>query len=598
MAPEAAWRARFRAPRMSLPKWARDDPERLLYTSNAEGKWELYAWDRRDGSHRRVTDRAEGTRVGRLDPSGLWIWWFDDEKGSEFGRWMIEPFDGGAKPVPAATGLPAAYDAGLALARGFAIVGSSDEHGTTVYLVRTEGEGEPPAELYHHAQDARVGGLSRDEDLVCIVHSEHGDNRHPALRVLALNGPDPVAEMWDGPGLGLWPAGWSRVSADRRMLVLHERRDLLRPMLWRPETAETIDLEIDLPGEVGAGWYPDGGSVLLTHDHGGRVELFRLALPTGPIERIDSPPGTVTEARVHPGGGVWYAWSDAATAPEIRDGRGVLVRPPADGGRAPAGVPFRSRDVAGQPPVPVFVAQPDEGVSGPRPYPTILIVHGGPEAHDRDAFSPAVQAWVDHGFAVVLANYRGSTGYGKAWRDALEGNPGLTELQDVATVHDWAVSSGLADPNHVILSGASWGGYLTLLGLGTQPERWSLGIAGVPVADYVAAYEDEMEPLKAMDRALFGGAPDQVPEAYRKRSPITFVESVRVPVMILAGANDPRCPIRQIENYISRLTELGKPHDVYRFQAGHGSLVVDESIRQLEAQIAFAARHLGTSPPR
>ena len=66
-----------------------------------------------------------------------------------------------------------------------------------------------------------------------------------------------------------------------------------------------------------------------------------------------------------------------------------------------------------------------------RPYPTILIIHGGPEAHDRDAFSPAVQAWVDHGFAVAMVNYRGSTGYGKAWRDALEGNPGLTELQEL-----------------------------------------------------------------------------------------------------------------------------------------------------------------------
>src|SRR6266480_2774863 len=117
MSPQADWRARFRAPRMSLPMWARDDPERLLYASNAWGKWELYAWDRRAGSHRRITDRPEGTRVGRLDPSGRWIWWFDDEKGSEFGRWMVEPFEGGSEPWEAAPGLPAAYDAGLALAR-------------------------------------------------------------------------------------------------------------------------------------------------------------------------------------------------------------------------------------------------------------------------------------------------------------------------------------------------------------------------------------------------------------------------------------------------------------------------------------------------
>ena len=68
--------------------------------------------------------------------------------------------------------------------------------------------------------------------------------------------------------------------------------------------------------------------------------------------------------------------------------------------------------------------------------------------------------------------------------------------------------------------------------------------------------------------------------------------------MILAGENDPRCPIRQVDNYLARLQDLGKPHAVYRYDAGHGSLVVDETIRQLEAMLAFAASHLGTPPPQ
>lgn len=204
---------------------------------------------------------------------------------------------------------------------------------------------------------------------------------------------------------------------------------------------------------------------------------------------------------------------------------------------------------------------------------------------------------MDAGFAVVQVNYRGSTGYGSAWRDALEGRVGLTELEDLAAVRAWAVDSGLADAARVVLAGNSWGGFLTLLGLGIQPDLWSLGIAGVPVADYVAAYEDEMEMLQAFDRALFGGAPDEAPESYRQSSPITYVDNVRVPVLVLAGANDPRCPIRQIDNYVARLTERGAPHEVYRFDAGHGSLVVEEKIRQVEAQLAFARRHLPPPSP-
>src|SRR5258708_21520004 len=143
------------------------------------------------------------------------------------------------------------------------------------------------------------------------------------------------------------------------------------------------------------------------------------------------------------------------------------------GPTAPPGRPYqdlRAGAVRG-----FLVEQPDA-----RPPPTIFDVHGGPTAHDRDAWSPSVQAWVDHGFAVVLANYRGSSGHGREWRDALEGNPGLTEIEDLKAVRDHLVASGVADPRRTVLMGRSWGGYLTLLGLGPPPESWSLSVACVP----------------------------------------------------------------------------------------------------------------------
>jgi dipeptidyl aminopeptidase/acylaminoacyl peptidase len=209
-----------------------------------------------------------------------------------------------------------------------------------------------------------------------------------------------------------------------------------------------------------------------------------------------------------------------------------------------------------------------------------------------DAFRAYPSAWVDHGFAVVQVNYRGSTGYGSAWRDALDTRVGHTELEDIVAVRDHVVTAGLADPERVVLNGGSWGGYLTLLGLGTYPDRWALGVAGVPVADYVAAYDDEMEALKAFDRSLFGGSPEEVPDKYRDSSPITYVDAVGVPVLILAGENDPRCPIRQIDNYVARLAQREVPHGVYRFDAGHGSLVDDERVRQARAEFDFVACHL------
>jgi dipeptidyl aminopeptidase/acylaminoacyl peptidase len=232
---------------------------------------------------------------------------------------------------------------------------------------------------------------------------------------------------------------------------------------------------------------------------------------------------------------------------------------------------------------------------GPAPYATAFLVHGGPESADDDSYRARRAAYVDAGYAVVHVNYRGSSGYGSTWRDALTGRPGLTELEDIGAVYDALVGEGVVDPQRALISGGSWGGFLTLLALGTQPERWAAGIAEVPVADYLAAYEDEMEGLRAYDRALFGGSPEEVRDVYVRSSPITYVDAVAAPVLVVAGANDPRCPIRQIDNYLAELERLGREHEVYRFDAGHGSLVIEETIRQVEVALDFALR---TVPPR
>jgi dienelactone hydrolase len=586
---EAAWRRRFKAPRTTLPAWADDAPERLVYAANHTGKWELYAWDRDGATERQLTERREGTLQGHIDPAGEHIWWFDDTDGDELGRWMVEPFGGGAGAV-AAQELERFYSTGLELGRSVAVIGGSREGGSSIHVV---GDSDSAREIYRNAQESWTGGMSAGSELVCFHHSEHGDTRHPALRVVDLAGAT-VGELWDGPGLGLESSGFSLVPGDERVLVLHERDDLKRPLLWWPRSGKTQVLELDLPGEVDVEWYPDGSALLVVHEHAGRSQMYRLELEGERLIELTTPPGVIAAAAARPNGDVWYLWSDSAAPPEVRATSGSVVLVP-PGEPAPRGVRYSDLWVdSDEGRIHALVAEP---AGAARPHPTIFIIHGGPEAHDRDTFSPPVQAWIDHGLAVVMVNYRGSSGYGRAWRDALTGNPGLTELADIAAVHARVVGSGIAQRDRIVLSGASWGGYLTLLGLGLQPNLWALGVAGVPVADYFAAYEDEMEPLKAYDDALFGASPTQDPQRYRERNALTFVENVRVPVMILAGENDPRCPIRQINNYIARLTELGKPHEVLRYEAGHGSLRTDERIRQMEAQIDFVARHLGTVAP-
>src|SRR3954465_10396441 len=176
----ARWQARFRVPRVSLPAWAEDAPDHSLYASDASGVVEQYAWDRASDTHRQVTDRPNGTLVGTLSPDGETIWWFADNDGDEFGVWMTQPFGGGADTAAVREGEPA-YPAGLEVGRTLTAIGRSTDDGSELWLAP---DGDGRGVIYRPAAPPSVDALTQDDQLLVISHSEHGDPRYPALRVL------------------------------------------------------------------------------------------------------------------------------------------------------------------------------------------------------------------------------------------------------------------------------------------------------------------------------------------------------------------------------------------------------------------------------
>jgi poly(3-hydroxybutyrate) depolymerase len=572
--------------------------------ATAGGTIEVHRWERGRGGPVQLTDRPQGTVEAAIDPTGDWVWWFDDSAGNEQGVWRRQPFGSGpGQRVEAATDLPSGFSAGLALGRRIAVIGRTDSTGSRIYA---QPPGGPTRLVYDHAEDARVGALSEDETLLAVQHSEPGDARHPAVRVLRLAGGAPAGELWDGPGKGVRPLSFRPVPGDQRLLVLHERRGRPELLVWNVAAGTVTELDLGLPGEVGdADWVRGSLALLVAVDHEARTRLHRVELDgsdrVAAVTAVGPADGTALATTSRPGGDAWVLWSSAAQPPSVRDLAGALVLAPPGGRPAPPSVPAED----------VWVDGPGGRVHGllrrpaatdgrplPVPLPLVVDVHGGPASQSVDAYRAGPSAWVDHGFAVVQVNYRGSTGYGSAWRDALEDRVGHVELEDVVAVRDHLVAAGVADPERVVLSGTSWGGYLTLLGLGTYPDRWAAGLAGAPVADFISAYQDEADSLRAYDRSLFGGTPADVPDKYRDSSPISYAAAVRAPVLILAGVNDPRCPIRQIERYVDELTRLGKPHELLRYDAGHGSLLDDERVRQMRARLEFVHRHLGPAAGR
>ncbi|HEY3211233.1 MAG TPA: prolyl oligopeptidase family serine peptidase [Actinomycetota bacterium] len=591
--PMPDWECRFRAPVLSMPDWSPRAPDRIVYASNQTGVWQVYAWDRATGMRRRVTDHPVGLPDGLPTLDGEGVLWFQDETGDESGRWFVQPFAGG-DVAPFIEGLPHGWNEGLAQAPGVVAAAISDRDGFAVY---TAFDGAPAKELTRSTESVSVGGawlggfnragLSADGSLLCLEHGEDGDLIHPALRVVDPRTGEIIGEQVD-EGMALHASCWSPVPADHRLAISHEREGDERPAIWNLSTGERAELSMELPGIVLVqDWWPDASAILVTNLHEGRDRLYRYDLRTGDLDPIETPPGRITKALVRPDGSVWYLHMRGDREPRALSETGVdVVR--AEGEPAPAGRPYvswRFQNDHGQR-VHGFHVTPE----GRGPFPVVMFVHGGPTSLDSDRWQPEVQAYVDAGFAVGLVNYRGSVGYGREWRDVLIGNIGGPEIEDVNAGLADLVARGIADPRRAVIAGWSWGGYITLLELGKHPDLWVCGVAGVPVGDYEAGYEDLSPLLQAYDRALLGGTPHDVPELMRDRNPIYFADRVRAPVLFIAGENDTRCPIRQVMLYVERLEARGHPHQVYLFPTGHSSFDVDERVRQVRTILDFLRR--------
>jgi dipeptidyl aminopeptidase/acylaminoacyl peptidase len=405
-----------------------------------------------------------------------------------------------------------------------------------------------------------------------------------------------VARLADGRGLGLHAFAWSPIEGDARLLIAREHGERLGPSIWDALAGEVHELPLDLHGELYAvDWWPDARSVLILQRYLGRDALHRLDLGTGSLVEVVPPRGEVLGAGVRPNGRVWLRLASGDRASRLLDDEGIeFLGTETDGASVETrGRPYRPWTFSNPPGDRVHgfvVTPPGEG-----PFPIFMRVHGGPDWLYSDTWMPGVQMLVDHGIAVGIVNYRGSTGYGPRWRDHIIGNIGFPEVEDTVVGLGDLIARGIADPERAAIGGWSWGGYVALLAAGLEPDRWRCAVAGVPVGDYMDSYDDSAPALQAYDRSLLGGVVHDIPEYVRRVSPLTYVNDVACPVLVLIGEHDTRCVPEQAMSYVRALRESGGDVEVYTYGTGHTSYVVDEEVRQQRAVLEFVRRHLGSS---
>jgi acetyl esterase/lipase len=463
---------------------------------------------------------------------------------------------------------PVAVDPGPGFVAGLQLgsAGDGPDGGRPLAYATTGGEGLATILRIVDAADGRL----------------HHEIRHPDAAVM------PVAYAGDGSG---------------RLLASTTRSGAVRPLvvdrLGAAREHELPDIDGDAtPLSIS----PDGRRLLVLSSARAVQQLHVVDLDSGLGHVVDGVTGSM--APNLPGAGTFFAPNgnivvtreDAVTLPEVvevdadtGERRRVLIPPP----DVPASRPFRSIDVPSTDGALVqgWLVVPE----GEGPFPTILETHGGPQWNETDRFHPIAQAFVDEGFAFFTLNYRGSTGFGRDYEQAIWGRVGRCEIDDMVAARKLLVESGVAQPDAVIAMGASYGGYLTLLALGRRPDLWAAGIGVVAIADWRLMHEDGPS-LREYQEALFQGTPEETPELHTEASPITYVADLAAPLLIIQGRNDTRCPTRQMEAYIEAAERLGKPVEIHWFDAGHGVASIEMRISDTHRSIDFAKRVVDPTP--
>lgn len=202
-----------------------------------------------------------------------------------------------------------------------------------------------------------------------------------------------------------------------------------------------------------------------------------------------------------------------------------------------------------------------------RKYPAIIQVHGGPQTQYGESFMHEFQMLASTGFVVFYGNPRGSLGYGRAFAEAIRGDWGRLDYEDVMAITDHAAGLPYIDEQRIGITGGSYGGYMTVWAIG-HTRRFRAAVAqraGAALEDFLSG------DMGFILRKLFGFYPWENPVFFRDRSPLTYAHQIRTPLLILHSENDLRCGIQQAEKLFTTLKVLGRPVSFVRFpEESHG----------------------------
>lgn len=392
-----------------------------------------------------------------------------------------------------------------------------------VYVAAVDGSNPRRLEVGESGSETKFGGWSPDGSAVLVDAEKDGFKRCGYYEL------ESERVTWFGPGayeersLGVHPDG-------EIVLAARNRECGVVPVRYDVETGEGTELAFDDGVCVGSSRYDDGflsnGDALLSYTcPDTRKALYRYDVASDDHEILVEPDyGDVDPA----------AFVDAEYVTIHSNGRDEF---------------FGNEGAAYE--IECLLYEPEDGREA-----GIVKVHGGPHYHATKRFNVFVQFLATRGYTVLVPNFRGSTGRGREFRTAIHGDWGGLEQEDVAAAGRWLKSRESVDEDRVGVYGISYGGYSAYMQLVKHPQIWAAGVACVGFTDLLAVYEETMSYLKTVLRQQMGD-PDENAELWRERSPLTHVDRLEQPLLMIQGVDDRRCPVTQTRKFRAALEERG-----------------------------------------
>lgn len=534
------------AGRSEYASWAPDGQQLVFLRDEGSSEaGDLFLLDTKTGVTRALTQDAHSYQWPRFAPDGR-LAVISNHEGT-FDPYLMEVTTGNLTPLApgerAASSLVWSPD-GRYL--GFLRMADADKQGnlqTTLHLYDAQEErqqtlGTVAGELFHaewswrptHAEPYLCLPADHDEYQGLLLVSPEGERRWLMNRAGDLSEP-----MWSPDG--------------RYLAYLFEQAGNRRLWVMDSHTDKRVDLGVGDGVHEQPRWSPDGHSLTVIFESATQPpDLWRVSLAGPATQLTDGLPASLPQAALTPATSVTFPTFDGRSIQALR---------------------YSPREANGA---------------------AVVWVHGGPTACHRNRWNPDIQLLTNLGYTVLAPNVRGSTGFGRTFRDLGRMDWGGGDLQDLAAAHDYLHAHGF---HRVGIMGGSYGGYMTLMALTRQPERWDAGAALFPIANLVTLYEStrpgDLRPY--LEDQI--GTPSDRPDFYFERSPINFVEQVRAPLLLLQGANDPRTPLREAESMAEQLAAAGKLHDLHVYDnEGHGFQQRASREDALHRVLAFFNLHL------